>query len=90
MNKQIVSIYITDMFGDKSPNVKKLKKENIRIYDAIYDYTNYLPKSASITERSYHVINNLNERPKCSCGKVLKFKSYKSGYGNKCSKTCKG
>jgi len=90
MNKQIVSIYIKDTFGDKSPNAKKLKKESQRIYDALYEYTSYLPKSSSITERSYHMINGLNERPKCDCGKILKFKSYKNGYGTKCSKTCKG
>jgi len=90
MNKQIVSIYIKDNFGDKAPRTKKLKKESLRVYNALYDYTDYLPKSASLTERSYHVSNNLVERPKCECGKILKFKSYKNGYGTKCSKTCKG
>jgi len=90
MNKQIVSIYIHDIFGEKSPNAKKLKKESQRIYDALYKYTDYLPKSSSITERSYHVNNDLNEKPKCKCGKILKFRSYKNGYGIKCSNTCKG
>ena len=89
MNKSIVGIYIQDNFGDKSPNAKKLKSQK-RIYDAVYSYTDYLPKSSSLTERSYHVINNLYERPKCDCGKILKFKSYKNGYGSKCSKSCKG
>jgi len=90
MNKQIVSIYIKDTFGDKSPSAKKLKKTALRVYNALYNYTDYLPKSSSIVERSYHVTNNLSERPKCDCGKILKFKSYKNGYGTKCSKTCKG
>jgi len=89
MNRSIVGIYIKDNFGDKSPNSRKLKS-NKRIYDAVYTYTDYLPKSASLTERSYHVTHNLEERPKCDCGKILKFKSYKNGYGTKCSKTCKG
>jgi hypothetical protein len=90
MNKQIVSIYIQDTYGEKAPSTKKLKKDNPRIYNALYEYTDYLPKSATITERSYNVSKGLSDRPICKCGKILKFKSYKSGYGTKCSKTCKG
>ena len=90
MNKQIVGIYIKDTFGDKAPSTRKFKKETPRLYKALYEYTDYLPKSSSLTERSYHVTNGLTERPKCDCGKILKFKSYKNGYGTKCSKSCKG
>jgi len=36
MNKQIVSIYIQENYGDKAPSTKKLKKEQSRIYDGIY------------------------------------------------------
>jgi len=93
MNKQIVSIYIQENYGDKAPSTKKLKKEQSRIYDGIYFYTDYMPKSASFTERCYNVKEGLYERPKCiKCDKLLKFKSYKNGYGASglCSKNCKG
>jgi hypothetical protein len=90
MNKQIVSIYINEHYGEKAPSSKKLKKDNIRIYNALYEYTGYLPQSATITERAYNVANGISDRVLCACGKVLKFKSYKNGYGTKCSKDCKG
>jgi hypothetical protein len=93
MNKQIVSIYIQENYGDKLTGAqKKLKKEQPRIYNAIYDYTDYMPKSSSFTERCYNVKAGLSKRATCSCGKKLKFKSYKNGYGStgKCSKACKG
>jgi hypothetical protein len=89
LNKNIVAIYIKDNFGEKSPKIRQLN-EIPRINDAIFKYTDYLPKSASITERCYNIVNGLDERAVCACGKVLKFKSYKEGYGKKCSKTCKG
>ncbi len=94
MNKQIVSIYIQENYGDKLTGAqKKLKKEQPRLYNAIYDYTEYMPKSSSFTERCYNVKENLFKRPTCiKCDKLLKFKSYKNGYGvsGLCSKSCKG
>jgi hypothetical protein len=91
MNKQIVSIYIKDTFGDKLTAASRRLKEVPRIYDAIFKYTDYMPKSSSITERCYHITNGLTERPTCeNCDKLLKFKSYKNGYSKLCSKSCKG
>jgi len=91
MNKQIISIYIQENFKDKLPTIKKIKTEQRRIYGAIYKYTDFLPKSTSFAERSYLLSQGLDRRPKCmKCDKLLKFKSYKTGYGKVCSKSCKG
>jgi hypothetical protein len=91
MNKQIVAIYINETFGDKLKSATKKLKSEPRIYDAIFEYTDYLRKSASMTERCYNITTNLSDRVKCEkCDKILKFKSYKKGYGKLCSKSCKG
>lgn len=43
----------------------------------------------NITQRIYHLINNINEIPKCKvCGKDTHFKQFKSGYFNYCSNYC--
>jgi len=92
MNKQILSLYIKDTFQGKVVPSDEKKVEDIqpRILDEIIKYTDFLPPSASFAERCYVLENDIEERPVCSCGKLLKFKSYNSGYGIKCSVSCKG
>ncbi len=91
MNKTIVSIYLKENYKDKLPSTKLFKVEQERLYTAIYNYTDYMPKSTSFAERCYQIANELKDRPKCiNCNKLLKFKGYKSGYGKVCSKSCKG
>ena len=41
-----------------------------------------------LNQKIYNFINN-TETPKCVCGKRLKFKSYKEGYLQYCSNSCK-
>mgnify|MGYP006863438376 CR=1 FL=1 len=90
MNRNIVQIYIQENFSEKAPTIKKLQKEQPRLFDAIYDYTSDMPKNTTLVERCYFMKSGLEERPVCACGKLLKFKSYKKGYPEKCSKDCKG
>ncbi len=91
MNREIVSIYIKENFPDGLRGAsKKIKINSIRIYDALYKYTDYLPKSSSFKERVYNVMNCYNGRALCECGKVLPFIGTKDGYKKKCSKNCKG
>lgn len=92
MNKHIIEIYIKENFNGKiTPSVgKKVQDSQPRIYSAIMDYTKFLPDSVTFPERCYNLEYDLTERATCSCGKVLKFKNYSDGYGDKCSKTCKG
>lgn len=43
----------------------------------------------NITQRLYHIINNIDEIPICkSCNNLVKFKQFKSGYNEYCSKFC--
>jgi len=91
MNKKIVAIFIEENYPTSLNGAsRKIKNTNPRIYDALYEYTDFLPKAASFTERVFNIVAGNVERVKCDCGKVLKFKGYKTGYGKKCSKTCKG
>lgn len=92
MNKQILSIYIKDTFDGKitAAENKKLQESQPRIYDAIFEYTDFLPPSASFTERCYNLEQGFSDRATCACGNLLKFKNYSTGYGEKCSPTCKG
>ena len=77
MNKQIISIYIQENFSDSLVGIpKKLENEQPRLYNSIFEYTDYLPNSASFTERCYHLKENLKDRPVCEgCGNLLKFKN---------------
>lgn len=92
MNKQILSNYVKDAFEGKitAADNKKLQETQPRIYDAIFEYTDYLPPSSSFTERCYNLEQDMNDRATCACGKLLKFKNYTAGYGVKCSPSCKG
>lgn len=92
MNRQILSNFIKDTFDGKiTPTEnKKLQETQPRIYNKIFEYTEYLPPSSSFTERCYNLENGLTDRAICSCGKLMKFKNYQVGYGDKCSPDCKG
>ena len=55
---------------------------NIEAYDSIYQLTNFLPNEASLTQRLWHIHNQIFETPLCLYdGKTpTKFKSFKDGY----------
>ncbi len=90
MNRQIAAIYLKENYSDKIPNAKALEDEQPRVYNAVLEYTDFLPPSAIFTERCYLVENDISDRVKCSCGKIKKFKNYEEGYPDKCTTTCKG
>ena len=54
----------------------------------IIKQTNYLPNNCKFTERIYHIINDLKEKPKCKCRKECSFRSLKYGYSSFCSDQC--
>jgi hypothetical protein len=51
----------------------------------ILDRTNYLKDDCKYTERIFHILNNIHNRPVCHCGKDLKFISLNSGYSKSCN-----
>jgi hypothetical protein len=65
-----------------------IKKRYKNQYQKIIERTNYLPKNCRFTERIYQIINNLQERPKCYCGKSLNFIDYSCGYHEHCCVKC--
>jgi hypothetical protein len=59
---------------------------NTELYDKILKATTNI-KSNNISEKIYCIINNITESPVCPiCGKLLKFKTYQSGYSKSCMK----
>ncbi len=64
-------------------------KSNKITYDSITYYTPHLLK-CKVTERIYHLMNNLTNRPKCAeCGiNYTRFLSYNVGYRECCSVKC--
>lgn len=66
-----------------SAKLRWLDKET-EVYSSIMKNTYYLDDKCKFTERLYHILNELDEIPKCICGKSLKFKSINSGYSKAC------
>lgn len=55
--------------------------------------TSLLPENATVTERMYCVLNNIQERPSCTnddCEKQVKFHTFTLGYPGFCSCRCAG
>lgn len=72
--------------------LRTLPKQNKRIYGALINHTNYLPVSASLMQRMWHVRNNTQANPGCkACGKDVKWDgslgnaAYRTFCSNKCS-----
>lgn len=85
MNRSVAKIFLVEKYGDKLTGAAtNLEQDNERVFNFIMGQTSYLPKSASMTERFFNLMNEITERQECECGKFLKFKSYKSGYAPCC------
>lgn len=59
-------------------------------YNKLLEITSYMDSESSISERLYHVYNNINRKPKCfTCQqKNTTFINFKSGYRRNCSIEC--
>ena len=70
----------------------KLRKDSKHqnLVDEIKKTTTYLPEDCKMSERLYHIANNLFERPLClNCQeKHVKFRDFVRGYLNFCSSKC--
>ena len=81
---------VIDFVKDKNGkySTTKIKKLSVETINAIIQRTNYLSEDSKISERLYHIENNLYMLPICEvCGKEHNnFKFSNNGYG----KTCKG
>jgi very-short-patch-repair endonuclease len=91
-NKSELKKYIKEFAFDKNGVffTQKVQKE-INIVNKILEYTNNLPKSISLQERAYWIMNNISSFPVCKeCGKKVRFGGYKYGYSEFCSDKCCG
>lgn len=61
-----------------------LKKVYKKELECLVEYTKYLDLTVRLTERIYHIINNLNCSPKCLCEKNKKYRSFTKGYFKSC------
>ncbi len=67
---------------------RHIKTKCPQLYQYIQKHTSFLPQSATLSERIYNIINNILLPSKCSCGNLLKFKSFTDGYSKFCSSKC--
>ena len=67
---------------------RQLKKLYPKKYQELFSLTSYLPENTKISERIYHIFNNIKTIPKCHCGNSLKFIGFVSGYQKYCSMKC--
>lgn len=57
-------------------------------YQYVLNYTKFLPDSASMAQRLYHLKNYLPHIPLCFCNQSLKWQKQSGKYGTYCSKKC--
>ncbi len=91
MNKEELKLFLLENFGNNIITCYQiLKNKYNNIYNNIIDETSYLDSNIKFTERLYHIINNLNEVPKCKIcnNNNPKFNGYNKGYSVCCSSTC--
>lgn len=65
-------------------------KNYVNLKNSIISETNYLDENSTISERIYHIVNDLHEIPKCENCKEshAKFRNFKAGYSKFCSIKC--
>lgn len=79
----------------KIPNINSLTSKELqgkwfkKNYPEFYRYlVDTYPNLQKFTEKLYWYLHNIKETPKCTCGKPLKFRSFKVGYSEFCSAKC--
>lgn len=66
--------------------VSKVSKSNglhKQLLEITSQFTNF-----SCSQRLYHVINDMDDMPVCTCGNLVKYKNITIGYFEYCSKKC--
>ena len=72
----------------KNHSTQIIKKDK-ELLEFINVNTSFLPNNASIQERCFCILNNMQKRPVCPvCGKDVKFYVFSVGYRNTCSAKC--
>ena len=68
---------------------KKFKNKYPEEYKFLMKYTATLSENCTISQRLYHIVNEIINIPNCpECGKDLKFYKFTSGYSKFCSNIC--
>ena len=70
-----------------SKHISRTVKANKSLFAFTHKHTSHL-KTKNISEQIYLVLNSLIEKPRCYCGKDLKFESLIKGYTIYCSVKC--
>lgn len=91
--KSFISINILNkkklLSRDKIAYTYFIKNGFEREYDYVYYTTFYLDMKISISERLYHIMNDMYSLPNCeNCENVLKFIKYGCGYNRFCCISC--
>lgn len=65
-----------------------LKKQHAGLKAWLLKVTQFLPTDVPMTCRMYCVLHNITTHPVCTCGKLLKFRTYTIGFSNYCGVKC--
>lgn len=96
MELNVIKEYINNNFikdGKLQPTTSKayLYKNHKIVYESILDRTEYLGNDAKFSERIYHILNDLYNKPICihpECTNSLKFYTFAKPYRKTCSNKC--
>jgi len=69
---------------EEPSKITTIKGKLYNIYTDILSETSYLPKKSNMSERLYHILNNIFDIKRCSCGKSLNYIDINKGYFNYC------
>jgi len=75
---------ITELLSIKGLNRNLVKGRWPELYDQVLLY----PPDLGFTEKLYWYFHGLQETPRCTCGKSLKFRNLREGYSEFCSIKC--
>lgn len=64
--------------------------ERPELHQSMVYYTDFLPATASASQRVWHMLNNVNAIQLCLCGQSVPYKHISVGYRQYCSSKCAG
>jgi hypothetical protein len=79
-----------DKYGNVTAVIMAIRN-NLQLMDSLKEITSFLPSEIKISQRLYHVLNNIHDINKCKrCNKETTFRSFNQGYSDYCGSKCAG
>ena len=91
IKEYISNNFIKDGKLQSTTSKSYLYKNHKIVYECILDRTEYLGNDAKFSERVYHILNDIYNKPICNhpeCANSLKFYTFAKPYRKTCSNKC--